>query len=147
MPKIMAGYTGLSSFRDKTNGATILPIRAIIEAVPIPTLRTTATTNNIRINQCKKTHIISLEVNSKTDQVLPVGKSSPAYKYTVGKELLIPVKAIVANTTLIDGNAIIKSIQMPHTAFDTMSVHFRPNCFIASILINVPGSLGNWWKN
>lgn len=79
--------------------------------------------------------------------MLPVGNSSPAYKYTVGKELLMPVKAIVANTTLIDGKATINSIQIPHTAFDAMSVHFRPNCFIAIMLMNVPGNLKcsqNW---
>lgn len=82
----------------------------------------------------------------KSDGILPVGNNSPAYKYTVGKELLMPVKAIVASTTLIDGNATIKSIQMPHTAFDAISVHFRPNCFIAIKLMNVPGNLENTWN-
>lgn len=38
---MMAGYDVFISFKDKTNGANIEPMRAIIDAVPTPTFRTT----------------------------------------------------------------------------------------------------------
>lgn len=46
MPKMMAGYAVFTALSDKTNGAIMEPILAIILAVPTPTLRTTTMKND-----------------------------------------------------------------------------------------------------
>lgn len=112
MPKARGGSHGLVLDRVATNGAIMDPILATVEDSPTPEFLTT------------------------------VGNSSPAYRYTVAKDMLMPHRPMQPRARWLapDCGTIMMSKQLtPATQLELISVSFLPKSLLAYIETNVPG--------